>query len=92
MNTPALTPTPEPTPKSNDDLPALPGIELGLYQHYKGGRYQVLGMVRHSESLEPLVLYRPLDHDVGDWVRPWAMFIETVEVNGQVVPRFKHLG
>jgi hypothetical protein len=80
------------TPKPDNDLPALPSIAAGLYQHYKGGRYQVLGVVRHSETLEPLVLYRPLDSDVGDWVRPWAMFAETVEVNGQTLPRFKRLG
>ncbi len=96
MNTPTAPSQPAnthtQTPKADDDLPALPGIEPGLYQHYKGGRYQVLGVVRHSETLAPLVLYRPLDSDVGDWVRPWAMFIETVEVNGQTVPRFKRVG
>jgi hypothetical protein len=71
-----------------DDLPPLPRIALGRYRHYKGGEYQVLGVVRHSESLEPMVLYRPLYNDSGDWVRPLAMFLETVEVDGKRQPRF----
>lgn len=48
--------------------------------------------VRHSESLEPMVLYRPLGRDVGDWVRPFAMFLETVEHQGQRVLRFSPVG
>jgi hypothetical protein len=71
-----------------NDLPSLPRIALGRYRHYKGGEYQVLGVVRHSESLEPMVLYRPLYNDSGDWVRPLGMFLETVEVDGQRQPRF----
>lgn len=70
------------------DLSPLPTLPLGRYRHYKGGRYEVLGVVRHSESLEPLVLYRPLDSDVGLWVRPYAMFCGSVVVQGQEVPRF----
>ena len=73
---------------AEDDLPALPSIQLGRYRHYKGHAYEVLGVVRHSESLEPLVLYRPLYNTSGMWVRPYAMFLETVEVGGQQVPRF----
>ncbi|MGI9154057.1 MAG: DUF1653 domain-containing protein [Rubrivivax sp.] len=69
-------------------LPPLPVVPLGRYRHYKGGEYEVLGVVRHSESLEPLVLYRPLYNDSGLWVRPHAMFLETVEVDGAQVPRF----
>lgn len=69
-------------------LPPLPSIPLGRYRHYKGGRYQVLGVVRHSESLEPMVLYKPLDEDVGLWVRPYAMFLETVIHDGREQPRF----
>lgn len=69
-------------------LPPLPHIELGLYRHYKGGEYQVLGVVRHSESLEPMVLYRPLYNESGMWVRPHAMFVGQVEVNGGLRPRF----
>jgi hypothetical protein len=70
------------------DLPALPAITPGHYRHYKGGRYEVLGVVRHSETLQPLVLYRPLDEDVGMWVRPHAMFIEDVVIDGVRQPRF----
>lgn len=71
-----------------DDLPALPTIRLGRYRHYKGLEYQVLGVVRHSETLEPLVLYRPLYGERGDWVRPHAMFLESVEIEGVHQPRF----
>ncbi len=70
------------------DLEELPSIELGRYRHYKGGEYDVVGVVRHSESREPLVLYRPLYGDSGLWVRPYAMFIEHVLVDGVTVPRF----
>lgn len=48
-----------------DTLPPLPSIALGEYRHFKGGRYEVLGVVRSSETLEPLVLYRPLERDIG---------------------------
>jgi hypothetical protein len=72
----------------NDDLPALPPTPLGRYRHYKGGAYEVIGVARHSETLEPLVVYRPLDTDRGWWVRPHAMFFESVEIDGQRQPRF----
>jgi hypothetical protein len=75
-----------------DDLPPLPSIRSGRYRHYKGGEYEVLGVVRHSETLEPLVLYRPLYNDSGLWVRPFAMFLETVEVGGEAVRRFTPVG
>ena len=71
-----------------NDLPELPSIQLGRYRHYKGGEYEVLGVVRHSESLEPLVLYRPLYNNSGSWVRPFAMFLEPVEHGGRSQPRF----
>lgn len=67
----------------------LPPIKPGRYRHYKGGEYEVVGVVRHSESLEPMVLYRPLHQDSGDWVRPHAMFLESVEHQGKTVPRFE---
>ena len=70
------------------DLPVLPDIELGRYRHYKGGEYEVVGVVRHSESLEPLVLYRPLHGQSGMWVRPFAMFSEHVEHEGKRQQRF----
>ena len=74
-----------------EKLPPLPPIALGRYRHYKGGRYEVLGVVRHSETLAPMVLYKPLDHDVGLWVRPYAMFLESVEVEGRLRPRFERV-
>lgn len=64
----------------------------GRYRHFKGGEYEVVGVARHSETDERLVVYRPLYNDSGLWVRPVAMFQATVEVNGQTVPRFAYLG
>ena len=75
----------------SNDLPELPATPVGRYRHYKGGEYEVLGTVRHSETLEPLVLYRPLYDDSGAWVRPHAMFFETVEFEGRRQPRFRRL-
>ncbi|MBM3388497.1 MAG: DUF1653 domain-containing protein [Betaproteobacteria bacterium] len=69
-------------------LPPLPLIPLGRWRRYKGLDYEVLGVVRHSETLEPLVLYRLLYNDSGTWVRPYAMFRETVELEGTRQPRF----
>jgi hypothetical protein len=60
----------------------------GIYRHYKGQRYQVLGTARHSETLEELVVYRALYGERGLWVRPAAMFSETVMVGGVPVARF----
>ena len=73
------------------DLPPLPSAPPGRYRHYKGGEYEVLGVARHSETLEPLVLYRPLYNETGLWVRPHAMFFGDVEVNGTRLPRFTRL-
>ena len=70
------------------DLPPLPATPQGRYRHYKGGEYEVLGVARHSETLEPLVLYRPLYKQSGWWVRPHAMFFEQLVVDGQAMPRF----
>ncbi len=71
-------------------LSPLPPLARGLYRHYKGGEYTVLGVARHSETDEALVIYQPARH--GDlWVRPHAMFVEEVEVDGQRVPRFAPL-
>ena len=63
-------------------------MALGRYRHYKGGEYEVLGVVRHSETLEPLVLYQPLYGEGALWVRPYAMFVEEVDVGGVRRPRF----
>lgn len=70
------------------DLQTLPSIPLGRYRHYKGKEYEVLGVARHSETLEPMVIYRPLYNQTGLWVRPYSMFVEQVEVDGQLQPRF----
>jgi len=70
------------------DLPELPATPLGLYRHYRGGEYEVIGAARHSETLEPLVVYRPLYNASGLWVRPHAMFFEHVEFGGRLQPRF----
>jgi hypothetical protein len=63
-------------------------VPPGRYRHYKGHDYEVLGVARHSETEEELVVYRALYGDGGLWVRPKAMFLETVTVNGKEVPRF----
>jgi hypothetical protein len=70
------------------DLPPLPQPRLGRYRHYKGGEYEVVGVARHSETLEPLVVYRPLYNQTGLWVRPYDMFFGQVEVDGCLRPRF----
>jgi hypothetical protein len=66
-------------------------IEIGLYQHYKGQHYQVLGLARHSETLEPMVVYQALYADYRLWVRPLAMFHEKVLWNNEEIPRFKFI-
>jgi hypothetical protein len=70
------------------DLPPLPETPPGRYRHYKGGEYEVVGCARHSETLEPLVVYRPLYNATGLWVRPHAMFFGMLEINGKRQPRF----
>jgi hypothetical protein len=74
------------------DLPPLPETPRGRYRHYKGRDYEVLGVVRHSETLEPLVLYRTLYDDAGPWVRPHALFFGEVEIDGVRQPRFRFVG
>ena len=72
----------------HDELPPLVCTPPGRYRHYKGGLYEVLGTVRHSETLEPMTLYRALYGEQGLWVRPAAMFNGTVVVDGREQPRF----
>ena len=76
---------------SDTDLPPLPTLPAGRYRHYKQLDYEVLSVVRHSETLEPLVLYKALYGEQGLWVRPFAMFTEEVVVNGVRRPRFQKL-
>ena len=73
----------------NDDLPDLPDTPLGRYRHYKGGEYDVIGAARDSETLAPLVVYRPRYNASGLWVRPHAMLFGDVEIDGQRVRRFE---
>jgi len=74
------------------DLPPLPSTPPGRYRHYKGGEYEVLAAARHSESHEPLVVYRPLYNATGWWVRPHAMFFGQVDIDGRPQPRFTRIG
>ena len=67
-------------------------IRTGRYRHYKGNDYQVIGIARHSETEEVLVVYRKLYDDGSLWVRPLAMFVEDVTIDGQKIPRFSWLG
>lgn len=64
----------------------------GRYRHYKGGEYRVLGLARHSETLEPLVVYQALYGERGLWVRPQPMFVESITHDGNHVARFAFLG
>ncbi|WP_370978776.1 DUF1653 domain-containing protein [Agaribacterium sp. ZY112] len=63
-------------------------IALGIYEHYKGSRYEVLALCTHSETEEAMVFYRCLYGDYSLWVRPAAMFVEEVEVDGRKQARF----
>ena len=67
-------------------------ISSGRYRHYKGKEYTVIGVALHSETQEELVVYRQEYGDHGLWVRPKQMFLETVKVGGQAVPRFQYVG
>ena len=66
-------------------------ITLGIYKHYKGNEYRVLGIATHSETLEKMVVYQALYGTYGIWVRPINMWNEVVEVNGQQVKRFEFI-
>lgn len=71
-----------------------PPVDLkpGVYRHYKGADYEVLRLVRHSETEEWLVIYRQMYGDGSCWARPLDMFVEQVEVEGEPVPRFEWQG
>lgn len=66
-------------------------IRPGVYRHYKGRNYEVIDVARHSETEEPLVVYRTLYGNYDLWVRPLAMFEELIDVGGRQVPRFEFL-
>jgi hypothetical protein len=63
-------------------------LQPGLYRHYKGPEYRVFGVAQHSETEQPMVVYQALYGEFGLWVRPLEMFCESVEVDGEMVPRF----
>lgn len=77
---------------TDDDLSPLPLIETGFYKHYKGGLYEVKAVARHSEDLSPYVVYQALYGEQGLWIRPAAMFAETIQINGLIQKRFSYLG
>ena len=75
------------------ELARAPEIPLGRYRHYKGGEYEVIGLGCREDTLEWYVMYKPLyDHDGPDiWLRKYEVFMESVEVNGTLVPRFSRI-
>ena len=73
---------------------AIPPLEPGLYKHYKGNTYNVLGVGRHTEADDYFVVYSPVESKPGApaiWLRPYQMFLETVEVEGETIPRFRKI-
>ena len=85
------SPTAFPPAASNAALAAL-GLRPGCYRHYKGKDYRIIGLAHHSETEEALVVYQLLYDDFSLWVRPAAMFVETVTMpDGTVTPRFTYV-
>jgi hypothetical protein len=74
-----------------------PTIKTGFYRHYRGDLYEVIGVAHHSETVEPLVVYKALydSKEFGNnalWVRPYTMFLETITIDGVTKPRFEYVG
>jgi len=67
-------------------------LKTGIYKHFKGNLYEVLDLGRDSETEEWKVIYRTLYGDGGTWIRPYEMFTESIEINGEVVQRFEYMG
>ena len=67
-------------------------IKLGKYRHFKGNLYEVIGIANHSETMEPMVVYRALYGEYGLWVRPASMWNEVVEKESYTGPRFQYIG
>ena len=67
-------------------------MKIGIYEHYKGQRYEVIDTLRHSETEELMVLYRALYGDQGLWARPYTMFFQTVLIKNKETQRFKYIG
>lgn len=76
---------------TDDNLPPLITVPPGRYRHYKGGLYEVIETARHSETLEPMTVYRALYGEQGLWVRPAGMFLETVTIAGVTQSRFTRI-
>lgn len=72
--------------------PEAKALKIGTYQHYKGGKYEVLGVARHEETHEELVIYRALYGERELWARPLSKFVETVQFEGETVSRFSYVG
>ena len=70
----------------------MTAVKIGRYRHFKGGEYEVIGVAIHSETGEKMVVYRALYGEGGLWTRPQAMFLETVEREGRMRPRFEYVG
>ena len=66
--------------------------KLGMYRHYKGNKYELIAIAKHSETLEDMAVYRALYGEGGYWVRPLSMWSETVTVDGKIVLRFEYIG
>lgn len=66
-------------------------MKTGIYKHFKGNKYEVIGVAKHSETLEEMVVYRALYGDGGLWVRPISMWDEEVEFDGKTVKRFTYI-
>ena len=67
-------------------------LKKGIYKHFKGNKYELLDIAKHSETLEEMVIYKALYGDGGIWVRPSSMWDEEVEIEGKKVKRFTYLG
>lgn len=74
------------------EMQPLPGLKPGKYRHFKGNEYELICLARHSETLEPMVVYRALYGERGVWVRPASMWTETVERDGKTFTRFEYIG
>jgi len=67
-------------------------VKIGKYEHYKGNKYEVLGVAKHSETLEQFIVYKALYGEGELWIRPLKMFLQEVDFNGKKVLRFKYIG
>lgn len=78
---------------NHKDLQPAPYLKPGKYRHYKGDTYEIIGVARHSESLEPLVMYRKFEDATPAqyWVRPYDMFTGNVMIEGRSIPRFQYV-